>query len=60
MSDLLTVDDICQDLGITRNTWDKWRQRKVGPVCIELPNKTLRVRRAEYDEWLLSREEEAA
>ncbi len=52
----LTVDDICEDLGISRRTFYEWRAHGTGPKCIKLPNGQLRVRRADYERWLEKRE----
>jgi hypothetical protein len=60
---MLTVLDILADLAdadgnpLPRRTWDEWRAKRTGPKCIKLPNGQLRVRRAEYDRWLKSRED---
>jgi predicted DNA-binding transcriptional regulator AlpA len=56
MEALLTVAEVCDELKISRSTWDKWRARRLGPVAVRLPNGELRVRRSELDSWLLSRE----
>lgn len=58
---MLTVDEILTDLGgpdgpLSRRTWQEWRAKGTGPKCIKLPNGELRIRRAEYDRWLNSRE----
>jgi predicted DNA-binding transcriptional regulator AlpA len=58
---MLTVEEILEDLGgpdspLSRRTWQEWRAKGTGPKCIKLPNGELRVRRAEYDRWLNSRE----
>ena len=52
----MTVADVCDNLGISRSTWDKWRQRRRGPQAIRLPNGELRIRRSEFESWLLSLE----
>jgi predicted DNA-binding transcriptional regulator AlpA len=58
---MLTVEEILEDLGgpdgpLSRRTWQEWRAKGTGPKCIKLPNGELRIRRAEYDRWLNSRE----
>lgn len=58
---MLTVDEILADLGgpdgpLSRRTWQEWRAKGTAPKCIKLPNGELRIRRAEYDRWLNSRE----
>jgi len=52
----LTVDEICEDLGVSRRTFYEWRAHGTGPKCIKLPNGHLRVRRADYERWLETRE----
>lgn len=58
--EMLTVDQICVALGIDRSTFYQWRIKGKSPVCIKLPNGSIRVRRDEYERWLKSREEKAA
>jgi excisionase family DNA binding protein len=55
----LTVDEICAELKISRSTFYDWRAKRRGPRCITLPNGSLRVRRADLDRWLGSREDVA-
>ena len=55
----LTVDDICEDLGITRRTFYEWRAKGTAPKCRKLPNNELRIDRAEYERWLDERAEAA-
>lgn len=57
--DTLTVTQVCTDLGISRRTFYEWRAKKKAPRCINLPNGSLRIRRAEYHRWLESREDAA-
>ncbi|MGH3326194.1 MAG: helix-turn-helix transcriptional regulator [Streptomycetales bacterium] len=56
----LTVDDIVADLKISRRTFYQWRQTGKGPRCHVLPNRELRVRKADYLEWLASLLKDAA
>jgi excisionase family DNA binding protein len=53
----LTVADVCAELGISKSTFYDWRAARKAPPCIKLPNGAIRVRRAEFDRWLASREE---
>ncbi|MEV4457338.1 helix-turn-helix domain-containing protein [Microbispora sp. NPDC049633] len=55
----LTVPQVCDELGISRSTFYEWRAKRRAPKCITLPNGSLRVRRAELDRWLASREDAA-
>jgi hypothetical protein len=58
--ELLTVAQVLDELGIPRRTWQRWRELGVGPACIRLPNRELRVRRDVLTAWLQSMEETAA
>jgi excisionase family DNA binding protein len=51
---LLTVTEICELLGISRSSFDKWRRRGVGPAAIKLPNGHLRFRQSDLDAWIES------
>ncbi|MFF1822078.1 helix-turn-helix transcriptional regulator [Kribbella sp. NPDC058245] len=55
----LTVEEVCADLGVSRSTFYDWRAKGRSPRCIKLPNGEIRVRRAELERWLDSREEAA-
>ena len=55
----LTVQQFCDELGIARSTFYEWRAKQAAPRCIKLPNGEIRIRRAEYERWLDSREEAA-
>jgi predicted DNA-binding transcriptional regulator AlpA len=53
---LLTISQVCEQLDISRSTFEKWRARRIGPSAIVLPNGSLRIRQDELESWLLSRE----
>ncbi|MFI6287666.1 helix-turn-helix transcriptional regulator [Streptomyces sp. NPDC051018] len=53
----LTVDDVCDELRISRSTFYDWRQKGRGPLCIRLPNGTLRIRRRDLENWLIDCED---
>jgi predicted DNA-binding transcriptional regulator AlpA len=55
----LTVADFCAELGVAPSTFYDWRAKRRAPRCITLPNGSLRIRRAEYERWLASREDTA-
>jgi predicted DNA-binding transcriptional regulator AlpA len=57
--DKLTIAEVCADLSISRRTFYEWRAKNRAPRCITLPNGSLRVRRSEYQRWLVAREEAA-
>ncbi|MFI5545594.1 helix-turn-helix transcriptional regulator [Streptomyces sp. NPDC051815] len=49
---MLTVPEVCDELGISRSTFYDWRQKRRAPRCIKLPNGDLRVRRTDLEIWL--------
>lgn len=55
----LTILEVCAELDISRSTFYEWRAKKCAPRCIKLPNGEIRIRRAELERWLTSREEVA-
>lgn len=48
---LLTVTDVLEILGVTRNTFDKWRRSGRGPAAYRLPNGSLRFRKSDVEAW---------
>ena len=52
----LTVSELCAELKVSRSTFYEWRQKRIGPRCIRLPNGGLRIRRRDLDAWLSARE----
>lgn len=54
---LLTVNEVCDELQISRSTLYDWRMKNRAPRCLKLPNGELRVRRADLDAWLEQCEE---
>lgn len=55
-NDKLTVEELCAELKVSRSTFYEWRQKRIGPRCIRLPNGGLRIRRCDLDAWLSARE----
>jgi excisionase family DNA binding protein len=56
----LTVDEVCDDLGVAKSTFYDWRAKRKAPPCVKLPNGGLRIRRIDYERWLESLDEDAA
>lgn len=56
---MLTVPELCVELGITRSTFYDWRQKHRAPRCIKLPNGGIRVRRVDLEIWLNEHEDAA-
>ena len=53
----LSISDLCAELGITRDTFYKWRAKGAAPSCTKLPNGALRILRDDLENWLNSRKE---
>ena len=58
--EMLTIPQVIAELGVARATFYRWRQLRIGPRSIKLPNGQVRVRRDALDEWLRSLDEGAA
>jgi predicted DNA-binding transcriptional regulator AlpA len=56
----LTIADVCEDLDITRSTFYDWRAKRKAPPCIKLPNGEIRIRVADYENWLAAIADKAA
>lgn len=54
----LTIADVCAQLGVARSTFYEWRAKGRGPRSLKLPNGEIRIRRADFDTWLNSLEED--
>lgn len=48
----MTVEDILDELGISRRTWQEWRSVGRSPKCYRLPNGKLRIRRSDFEKWI--------
>jgi hypothetical protein len=57
--ELLTVAQVLAELQVPRRTWQRWRELEIGPACLKLPNRELRVRRSALSEWLDGMQEAA-
>lgn len=60
VDELLSVAEICTELKISRRTFYRWRELRVGPEAIKLPNGEIRVLRSAFVSWLATFEERAA
>jgi predicted DNA-binding transcriptional regulator AlpA len=49
---MITVDQFCTELIISRSTFYDWRAKGRAPECTKLPNGELRILRADYEQWL--------
>lgn len=50
----LTVDEFCAEMKISRSTFYEWRAKGRAPRCHQLPNRELRIDRADIEEWFSS------
>lgn len=48
----LTIAEVCAELKVSRSTFYYWRQLGKAPKCLVLPNREIRIRRQDLDEWL--------
>jgi excisionase family DNA binding protein len=55
---LLTIAQVCEELGVSRSTFYDWRAKGRAPNGLKLPNGEIRVRRNELDRWLATCEEQ--
>ncbi|MFF6837349.1 helix-turn-helix transcriptional regulator [Streptomyces tanashiensis] len=57
--EMLTIDQVVEEIGVPRATFYRWRQLKKGPKAIKLPNGAVRIRRSELERWIETLEEAA-
>ncbi|MFC9253581.1 helix-turn-helix transcriptional regulator [Amycolatopsis thailandensis] len=57
---LLSTPELCDFLGISRDTLYEWREINTAPPAIKLPNGHLRFALSAVREWLNGRQERAA
>lgn len=50
--ELLTVKAFCRVIGVSADTFYRWRQLGTAPVAIRLPNGSLRIAMSDYRAWL--------
>ena len=50
----LSVQEILDELGIPRRTWQRWLELGRAPEYHKLPNGELRIDRADYERWIAS------
>lgn len=57
---LVTVGEFLELVGVSRRTFNRWRELGTAPQAIKLPNGQLRMRRGDVESWLNDHEEAAA
>ena len=50
--EVLTVDEFCAEMKVSKDTFYHWRKVGTAPICHRLPNGELRIDRADRDAWL--------
>ena len=59
--ELLMVEEVCQELKVSRRTFDRWRALGTGPRSTRIGGSgPVRVRRSWLDEWLESPDQDIA
>lgn len=57
---LVTVGEFLELVGVSRRTFNRWRELGTAPQAIKLPNGQLRMRQGDVESWLTDHEESAA
>lgn len=57
---LVTVREFLELVGVSRRTFNRWRELGTAPQAIKLPNGQLRMRQGDVESWLSDHEESAA
>lgn len=55
----MTVAEFCEEMGVSRSTFDDWRAKRRAPKCVRIPNGSLRIRRTDFEDWLDTLEDAA-
>lgn len=48
----MTIEQLCEELDISRSTFDDWRRKGNTPRMIQLPSRKYRISRAEFNAWV--------
>ncbi len=51
-ADVLTVEEFCAEMKVSKDTFYHWRKVGTAPVCHRLPNGELRIGTADLNIWL--------
>lgn len=55
ITNLLTIADFCQTVGISRSTWHKWQRNRMTPAIVTVGG-IQRIRREAVEDWLAENE----
>jgi predicted DNA-binding transcriptional regulator AlpA len=56
----MTLQEVFDELGISKSTWNDWKNKGRTPKFFKLPNGQVRVRRSDFEKWLESLEKVSA
>jgi predicted DNA-binding transcriptional regulator AlpA len=59
-SKLMTLQEVYAELGISKSTWNDWKNKGRTPRFLKLPNNQVRIKRADFEKWLGQLEEVSA
>ena len=48
----MTIEQLCEELDISRSTFDDWRRKGNAPRMIQLPSRKYRISRTEFNAWV--------
>ena len=57
---MMTTSDVCEHLGISRQTWHRWRRSGIAPAALLMGPNTIRFREsdvAKFEAWCIARAE---
>jgi predicted DNA-binding transcriptional regulator AlpA len=60
VGEMMDVRAFCATVGVSPDTFYRWRQLGTAPHAIRLPNGSLRITQADYETWLAKLRGEAA
>ena len=49
----MSLKDVLHEIAVSRSTMNKWRSEGRAPSFIKLPNGELRIKRSEFEAWLI-------
>ncbi len=52
MTKLITTEQLAEQIGMDKNTAEKWRHRGIGPAFIKLAGGLVRYRQSDVEAWL--------
>jgi len=56
----LTLDEFLDEMDVAKSTFFRWKALGQAPRTYKLPNRSIRIRRTDFEAWLTTREEPQA